>query len=337
MKKLCVIIFLLLISGCTVKEKTKTIIENENNYVVSINYPITNIKKLDNKIVKYINKEYNDFKKNNSNYNLELSELNIDGSYDIVNNRYVKVYIEKYVYSNKIENFQNISFNFDIKKNEFVNDIGITEIKEKKCIKYTPSNKIINSNKKVIALTFDDGPSIYTESVLNVLNEYNARATFFVIGSKVKYYSNTLIDLLDSGNEIGNHTYNHKLLSKLKDDELLNQINKTQEIIKEYTGFTPTLFRPSYGSIKKSQREKIDLNIILWNVDTLDWKYKNSKVIANRALSKAKDGSIILMHDTHKRSVEALKIILNELKDEYEFVTISELLKIRMLRSINEE
>ena len=72
-----------------VKEKTKTIIENENNYVVSINYPITNIKKLDNKIIKYINKEYNDFKKNNSNYNLELSELNIDGSYDIVNDRYV--------------------------------------------------------------------------------------------------------------------------------------------------------------------------------------------------------------------------------------------------------
>ena len=337
MKKLCLIIFLLLISGCTVKEKTKTIIEYENNYVVSINYPITNIKKLDNKIVKYINKEYNDFKKNNSNYNLELSELNINGSYDIVNDRYVKVYIEKYVYSNKVENFQNISFNFDIKKNKFVNDIGITEIKEKKCIKYTPSNKIINSNKKVIALTFDDGPSIYTESVLNVLNEYNARATFFVIGSKVKYYSDTLINLLDSGNEIGNHTYNHKLLSKLNDDELLNQINKTQEIIKEYTGFTPTLFRPSYGSIKKSQKSMIDLNIILWNVDTLDWKYKNSKVIANRALSKAKDGSIILMHDTHKRSVEDLKIILNELKDEYEFVTISELLKIRMLRSTNEE
>ena len=115
MKKLCLIIFLLLISGCTVKEKTKTIIEYENNYVVSINYPITNIKKLDNKIVKYINKEYNDFKKNNSNYNLELSELNINGSYDIVNDRYVKVYIEKYVYSNKVENFQNISFNFDIK------------------------------------------------------------------------------------------------------------------------------------------------------------------------------------------------------------------------------
>lgn len=131
MKKLCLIIFLLLISGCTVKEKTKTIIEYENNYVVSINYPITNIKKLDNKIVKYINKEYNDFKKNNSNYNLELSELNINGSYDIVNDRYVKVYIEKYVYSNKVENFQNISFNFDIKKNKFVNDIGITEIKEK--------------------------------------------------------------------------------------------------------------------------------------------------------------------------------------------------------------
>ena len=81
----------------------------------------------------------------------------------------------------------------------------------------------------------------------------------------------------------------------------------------------------------------IDLNIILWNVDTLDWKYKNSKVIANRALSKAKDGSIILMHDTHKRSVEALEIVLNELKGEYEFVTISELLKIRMLRSTNEE
>ena len=116
------------------------------------------------------------------------------------------------------------------------------------------------------------------------------------------------------------------MLSKLNDDELLNQINKTQEIIKEYTGFTPTLFRPSYGSIKKSQKSMIDLNIILWNVDTLDWKYHNSKRIASRVINKVKDGDIILMHDIYSATANSLNIIIPELQNRgYTFVTIPEL------------
>lgn len=326
MKNVYLILFLLLISGCKTKEKTKTIIEKNNNYVISINYPITNFKKVDAKIKAYIDKEYNSFLEKNS-YNLELSELNIDCNY-VINNNYIKVYIEKYVYINKEESFDSFSFDYDINNYKFVNN-AIKE--EKQNIKYTISNKV-NPNKKVIALTFDDGPSIYTEKILDVLNEYNAHATFFVIGSKVKYYSDTLLKLLDSGNEIGNHTYNHKLVSKMSDEEFINQVNKTQEIIKEYTGFTPTLFRPSYGSINKKQKSLIDLNTVLWTIDTLDWKYKNSKVIAKRVINKAKDGSIVLMHDIHKRDIEALRIILEEL-NEYQFVTISDLIKVNLYRN----
>lgn len=339
MKKVCFVVLLLLLSGCDKLDKYKTIIEYENNYVISINYPITNIKEVDNKINEYISKNYNEFKNNNSNYELELSELNIDSTYDLVNNRYVKIYIEKYQYSakDKKEETSDISINYDTLKKIFTNDTGIEGVKEDKNIKYSMYNRVIDPNKKVIALTFDDGPSIYTESILNVLNEYEANATFFVIGNKVKYYRDTLIKILNYGNEIGNHTYNHKLLSKLTDDELLNQISKTQELIKEYTGFTPILFRPSYGTLNKNQEKKINLEIVLWSIDTLDWKYKNSKKIAKKAISKAKDGSIILMHDTHKRDIEALKIILKELqKENYQFVTVSELLEVKMLRNINE-
>lgn len=334
-KKYFIILTLLLLCGCTNKELTKTIMKTNDSYIVSINYPITSIKRVDNKIKKYIDNLYNSFIEKHTDSKQELAELNIDYTSDLIKERFLKIVINSYQYSNKNIFSNSLIINYDCLTKKFINDIPIHEISINENIKLNIQKKIINPKKKIIALTFDDGPSYYTKSILETLNKYNIKATFFVIGNKVKTYKDILKKVIESGNEIGNHTYNHKLLSRLKDDEFKEQINKTQELIKEYTGYSPTIFRPSYGTINKRLKKMINLEIVLWNIDTLDWKYKSYKTIAKRAISKARDGGIILMHDTHKRSNDALKIIIEELlKQGFEFVTISELNEVKMLRNI---
>ncbi len=193
---------------------------------------------------------------------------------------------------------------------------------------------VIDPKEKVIAITFDDGPSTYTNDIIEYLNKENARATFFILGNKVSIYKDTINKALKYGNEIGNHSYNHKWLTKLSIEEMLLQIEKkTQAIIEENTGYTPVSFRPTYGSINNTMRKNVNLNIVLWTVDTMDWKYKSVDKIVSRATSKVKDGDIILMHDTHERTYNALLKIVPELKHQgFTFVTISELKEIELLR-----
>ena len=194
-------------------------------------------------------------------------------------------------------------------------------------------NKVIDPNKKMIALTFDDGPSKYTDKIIDLLNKYDASGTFFVLGNKVEMYKETLIKMVEQGSEIGNHSYNHKWLIKLNKDDFLNQVNQTQSILKNTIGYTPTLLRPTYGSVNDEIKNNTTLDIILWNIDTLDWKLKNYKDIVNRVVGKVEDGDIVLMHDIHERTLKALEIILPKLKEEgYQFVTVSELKKAQELR-----
>lgn len=205
--------------------------------------------------------------------------------------------------------------------------------KEEASHKIIPKYRNIDINKPVIALTFDDGPSKYTKAIIDLLKENDAVATFFVIGNKINLYKNTIRELYQNGNEIGNHSYNHKWLTKITDDELLDQINKTQNIIKETTGFTPKLFRPTYGSINKHIRNQVKLDIVMWDIDTYDWKTTNPKKIAKKVINNVKDDDIILMHDNHKQSYESLKYILPELKKQgYQFVTVSELKEIGFIK-----
>lgn len=198
-------------------------------------------------------------------------------------------------------------------------------------------NKIIDSNSKVVALTFDDGPSSYTKDIIEILKENDAVATFFILGNKVELYKDILKLSLEYGNEIGNHTYNHKWLTKLNDEEIKKQIEDTQNIIKDCLGITPTIFRPSYGSINKRVRKDINLDIVLWNIDTMDWKYKSVDKIVDRAIRNTNDEDIILMHETYNRSKDSLEEIINNLKEKgFTFVTISELKEIQYLRKQNE-
>lgn len=193
--------------------------------------------------------------------------------------------------------------------------------------------KVIDPSLPVVALTFDDGPSKYTKEILELLKENDAYATFFVVGNKVEAYSNTINIMIKNGNEVGNHSYSHKWLSRLSNNSIKEEINLTQNILKSTANYTPTLLRPTYGSVNKKLRGSTDLKIVLWDVDTKDWKLKSSEAIAKRALESIQDGDIVLMHDIYERSLNALKIIIPALKEKgYQFVTVSELKEINLIK-----
>jgi peptidoglycan-N-acetylglucosamine deacetylase len=183
-----------------------------------------------------------------------------------------------------------------------------------------------------IAMTFDDGPNpATTPRLLDMLKQRNIKATFFMIGQNAERHPDLVRRILAEGHEIGNHSWTHPQLSKLSDERVTEEITKTQETIKNASGFTPTLLRPPYGAITPRQRAWIEnqfgLNIILWSVDPFDWKRPGPSVITQRILSGARPGAIILSHDIHKQTVDAMPATLDALLAKgYKFVTVSQLL-----------
>src|ERR1700676_2389621 len=183
-----------------------------------------------------------------------------------------------------------------------------------------------------IAMTFDDGPSAEnTPRLLEMLKQRNIKATFFLIGQNAASNPDIVRQILADGHEVGNHSWTHPQLSKLSDDRVTTEINKTQDAIKEASGFTPTLLRPPYGAITARQREWIEsqfgLSIILWSVDPFDWTRPGASVITQRILSQVRPGAIILSHDIHKQTVDAMPATLDALSAKgYKFVTVSQLI-----------
>ena len=195
------------------------------------------------------------------------------------------------------------------------------------------THSVLDPNQKVVALTFDDGPSHYTDEILDYLKQEGVNATFFVLGNKIPNYKDTLRKMIANGNEIGNHSYNHKLLTNLSSKEIEEQIQLTNDLVFNTTGVHPRLLRPTYGAVNKKIRNSTDMEIVLWTIDTLDWKIKDFKKIANNTIRDVKDLDIILMHDIRERTVDALKVIIPKLKEDgYQIVTVSELRAIERLR-----
>ncbi len=178
---------------------------------------------------------------------------------------------------------------------------------------------------KCVALTFDDGPGTYTESLLKLLDEHNAKATFFLIGKNVERHPGIVRDEVAAGHEIGNHTFSHQDLTKLSPAAGQRELRKTQEAIKQASGTTPTLVRPPYGAITKGLKKSLEVPVALWSVDTLDWKTRDTRKTI-QAAEKVAPGSIVLMHDIHKSTLEAMPKILTDLGARgYHFVTVSQL------------
>ena len=198
-------------------------------------------------------------------------------------------------------------------ENNDIDDKGKDNIKEKKPLKY-------------VALTFDDGPSSFTEEIIDLLQKYDYNATFFVKRCKESCGNEKSIK---NGNEIGVHGYSHRSFTKMRQATMEEEITKTKKYIKNLTGYESTLVRPPYGNITKTIKNYNLGPYILWNNDTLDWKLKDSNKISSRLINSIEDKSIILMHDTYLTTFKALEIILPYLKENnYVVTTVSKIYEL---------
>ena len=187
-------------------------------------------------------------------------------------------------------------------------------------------------NQKVVALTFDDGPNpATTNQALDTLSKYGIKATFFVLGKNVSGNEDILKRMKADGHVIGNHSWSHPVLSKLSLDEAKKQITDTEDALTKVLGSSSKLMRPPYGAITDDIRNSLDLSFIMWDVDSLDWKSKNEASILTEIQRQVRNGSIILMHDIHAETVNALPKIIDYLKEQgYHFVTVPEMLNSRL-------
>lgn len=204
-------------------------------------------------------------------------------------------------------------------------------LKNTNLVSYSTSVYGIDPNKPMVALTYDDGPlTSVTNSIVSTLKKNGGRATFFVVGNRVGSYKSSLKNAFDAGCEIGNHTYGHYILTNYKQSTIKSQINQTNNAVKKITGKAPTLVRAPGGSINSTVKSSVEYPLIQWNVDTLDWKYRNANSVVSSVKNNVKDGSIILMHDLYKSTADATKTIVPWLKSQgYQMVTVTELMQIR--------
>lgn len=193
----------------------------------------------------------------------------------------------------------------------------------------------VRNNGNYIAMTFDDGPHPKnTPRLLDMLRQRNIKATFYVIGKSVNQYPEIVRRIHAEGHELGNHTYNHPNLTKLSNAKVRQELDTTRDAIISAAGVKPRTMRPPYGALRTSQREMIHSEYgyptILWDVDPLDWKRPGTAVVKSRILSGTSSGSIVLAHDLHSTTVDAMPSTFDALLAKgYRFVTVSQLLAMK--------
>jgi peptidoglycan/xylan/chitin deacetylase (PgdA/CDA1 family) len=183
-----------------------------------------------------------------------------------------------------------------------------------------------------VAMTFDDGPNAtLTPKLLDLLAKNHMKATFFVVGQNVAEYPDIVKRAAREGHEIASHSWSHPNLGKMSDDGVRRELQKTDDAIVQAIGTRPTLMRPPYGSITARQKswinEAFGYRIIIWDVDPLDWRRPGPSVVTQRIVSGAQPGSIILAHDIHGPTIDAMPDTFEQLQAKgFKFVTVSELL-----------
>ena len=196
-----------------------------------------------------------------------------------------------------------------------------------------PKNGGIDPTRPMVALTFDDGPSKYTERILNSLEANGGRATFFMVGNRVASYASTVKRMADLGCETDSHTWAHTYLTNMSEGQILQSLNQTCDAIVAAGGNAPKGVRPPGGKINDASKAvlaKAGMPSIVWSVDTLDWKTRNAQKTIDTVLSQVKDGDIVLMHDLYEQSAIAAETLIPELtKRGYQLVTVSEMAELR--------
>ena len=187
-------------------------------------------------------------------------------------------------------------------------------------------------HRPMIALTFDDGPSRYTDYILDILERYGARATFCVLGMNVAAWPDTILRTVELGSEVVGHSWNHPDMTLLGEDAIRRQIIDTSAAIKAITGEPPpAMFRPPYGSVNARVRrvaEGLGYSTLNWTVDPEDWRNRDAQLIYQHIMDRTIDGSIILLHDIRRYTVEAMEIVIPALIEQgFLLVTASELIE----------
>lgn len=206
-----------------------------------------------------------------------------------------------------------------------------------------PTKPPLTADDKLIALTFDDGPNpTHTNRILDILEKNNGRATFFVVGYNIEENIDTIKRAQSMGCEIGNHTNNHKILTKCDSATIRSQVDNPNEMIKNLTGSEIRLFRAPGGAFKGIKQE-IGMPLIQWSIDTEDWKSKDAshknrteeernaelRRIADDVVQNAKKGDIVLMHDIYNFTADLCELIIPELTEKgFKLVTVSEMYEI---------
>ena len=188
------------------------------------------------------------------------------------------------------------------------------------------SKKKKKTTQKTIALTFDDGPSSFTDRLLDCLEANNAKATFFMVGKEILSFPDEVKRMKALGCELGNHTYDHTALATLSASDINSQISRVDQELVNLTGQGATVVRPPYGSVNDTVKATVGTPMILWSIDTLDWKTQDVQATVEEVMNNVQDGSIILMHDIYSTSVDAAEILIPQLiEDGYQLVTVHEL------------
>lgn len=187
-------------------------------------------------------------------------------------------------------------------------------------------NKKINCRvDKCVALTFDDGPSVYTDELLDILKENDVKATFFVLGRSAKIQGDTIERMVIEGHDVGNHSFDHKDLRTLNEEGLAFQIKETSDLISSLANYKVKLLRPPYGAYNEDLLSKLDMPLILWSIDPEDWKDRDRDIVLAR-MSEARAGDIILAHDIYPTTISAIPELIRNLKAKgLNFVSISDL------------
>ena len=184
------------------------------------------------------------------------------------------------------------------------------------------------TNRKMVALTYDDGPNpIHTNAILDILEKHDARATFFDLGYLVEKYPDVVKREATLGCEVASHSWDHKNFNKITDDVIRADVERTDAVFQKVLGRSPNAFRPPYGNCSDHVKNLIPLPIYLWSVDTLDWKSRNAQSVINEVKKIGDlDGKVILMHGIYASTAEATAYLVPYLQEQgYELVTVSEL------------
>jgi peptidoglycan-N-acetylglucosamine deacetylase len=191
---------------------------------------------------------------------------------------------------------------------------------------------LVHTDGPYIAMTFDDGPSAtLTPKLLDLLAARHIKVTFFVIGENVSEHPEIVARAAREGHEIGNHSWSHPNFAKMSQESVRSQLQRTDDAVKNATGKRPTLMRPPYGSLTEREKhwihDEFGYQIILWDVDPYDWKRPGPAVVRNRILKETRPGSIVLSHDIHPGTIEAMPSTLDALETKgFKFVTVTELI-----------